>query len=171
MSPCNSSGLPGNDAGHTNVPLFGLAPDGVYPAIAVTSHAVRSYHTISPLPLARRYIFCGTFRRLTSPRRYLASCPAEPGLSSPGGDCPADSVRIVNIIQIDRQVLFHCRRPFLPDPGFSCNFNPVLYSTFLLTPETCETMAAAFFSGNSASSNMSMLSRSRSIRPVSFSAP
>jgi hypothetical protein len=34
---------------------------------------------------ARRYIFCGTFRRLSPPRRYLASCPAEPGLSSPAG--------------------------------------------------------------------------------------
>ena len=30
----------------------------------------------------RRYIFCGTFRRLTPPRRYLALCPMEPGLSS-----------------------------------------------------------------------------------------
>ena len=30
----------------------------------------------------RRYIFCGTFRRLTPPRRYLAPCPMEPGLSS-----------------------------------------------------------------------------------------
>jgi hypothetical protein len=31
----------------------------------------------------RRYLFCGTFRGLTSPRRYLAPCPMEPGLSSP----------------------------------------------------------------------------------------
>ncbi len=31
----------------------------------------------------RRYVFCGTFRRLAPPRRYLAPCPAEPGLSSP----------------------------------------------------------------------------------------
>ena len=31
-----------------------------------------------------RYIFCGTFRRLAPPRRYLAPCPLEPGLSSPG---------------------------------------------------------------------------------------
>src|SRR5690606_17496879 len=31
---------------------------------------------------ARRYIFCGTFRRLAPPRRYLAPCPMEPGLSS-----------------------------------------------------------------------------------------
>ena len=36
--------------GHTNVPLFGLAPDGVYPATVVTNSAVRSYRTISPLP-------------------------------------------------------------------------------------------------------------------------
>jgi len=32
------------------VPLFGLAPGGVYHAINVTINAVRSYHTISPLP-------------------------------------------------------------------------------------------------------------------------
>jgi len=81
-SPCGSSGLPGNGAGRTNVPLFGLAPDGVYPAISVARYAVCSYHTISPLPFSGRYIFCGTFRRLTSPRRYLASRPVEPGLSS-----------------------------------------------------------------------------------------
>jgi hypothetical protein len=62
--------------------LFGLAPSGVYPATLVTKCAVRSYRTISPLPLSRRYIFCGTFRGLAPPRRYLALCPAEPGLSS-----------------------------------------------------------------------------------------
>ncbi len=38
--------------------------------------------TISPLPFSRRYIFCGTFRRLSPPRRYLALCPMKPGLSS-----------------------------------------------------------------------------------------
>ena len=30
----------------------------------------------------RRFAFCCTFRRLAPPRRYLASCPEEPGLSS-----------------------------------------------------------------------------------------
>ena len=30
--------------------LFGLAPSGVYPAVAVTATAVRSYRTFSPLP-------------------------------------------------------------------------------------------------------------------------
>ncbi len=32
-------------------PLFGLAPGGVYPAAGVTTGAVRSYRTFSPLPL------------------------------------------------------------------------------------------------------------------------
>ena len=62
----------------------------------VTSRAVRSYRTLSPLPVLvchhakairhlelRRFAFCCTFRRLTPPRRYLALCPMEPGLSSP----------------------------------------------------------------------------------------
>ncbi len=32
--------------------------------------------------LSRRFVFCGTFRGLAPPRRYLAPCPKEPGLSS-----------------------------------------------------------------------------------------
>jgi len=61
--------------------LFGLAPAGVYPAASVTSRAVSSYLTFSPLPSlsTRRCIFCGTFRRpsasLRAPRRYLAAHP------------------------------------------------------------------------------------------------
>jgi hypothetical protein len=31
-------------------PIFGFASGGVYPAIDVTTNAVRSYRTISPLP-------------------------------------------------------------------------------------------------------------------------
>ena len=57
MSPSASSNLPGNDVGHTwvsvrlyPVPLFGLAPGGVYHAVNVTINAVRSYRTLSPLP-------------------------------------------------------------------------------------------------------------------------
>jgi hypothetical protein len=37
--------------------LFGLAPSGVFPATTVTNRAVRSYRTISPLPLERGGIF------------------------------------------------------------------------------------------------------------------
>ncbi len=51
-SPQASSNLPGNRTGRTIVPLFGLAPGGVYPATPVTRRAVRSYRTISPLPAA-----------------------------------------------------------------------------------------------------------------------
>ncbi|QEN22443.1 hypothetical protein FNO44_1619 [Francisella orientalis] len=52
--------------------------------LSVTTNAVCSYHTFSPLPFLkkRRFIFCCTFRRLTPPRRYLASCSIKPGLSS-----------------------------------------------------------------------------------------
>src|SRR5207344_2761827 len=61
-----SSDLPGSQAGRAAPPpLFGLAPRGVFPAGRITPAAVRSYRTFSPLPRvsARRYIFCGTFRR------------------------------------------------------------------------------------------------------------
>ena len=98
-SPITSSDLPESSAGRTQGFLFGLAPGGVYTAMHVTVHAVRSYRTFSPLPnhtslsthltvvlrtsrLIWRYIFCCTSRRLAPPRRYLAPCSAEPGLSS-----------------------------------------------------------------------------------------
>ncbi|VAW74190.1 hypothetical protein MNBD_GAMMA13-752 [hydrothermal vent metagenome] len=40
------------------------------------------HFTLTGAYALRRYIFCGTFRRLSPPRRYLAPCPMEPGLSS-----------------------------------------------------------------------------------------
>ena len=43
------------------------------------------FHPYPATEVIGRYIFCGTFRRLSPPRRYLAPCPAEPGLSSPAG--------------------------------------------------------------------------------------
>jgi len=80
--PKSSSDLPAK-LERTTPLLFGLAPDEVYPATPVTSGAVGSYPTISPLPIARRYIFCGTFSSLTAAGCYPASCSVEPGLSSP----------------------------------------------------------------------------------------
>ena len=55
-------------------PLFNLAPGGVYPANRVTPVAVRSYRTLSPLPVQweychRRFTFCGTFLQVTLTRR------------------------------------------------------------------------------------------------------
>jgi len=71
--------------GEPSVPLFGLAPGGVY-------RAAECYHrrgallphlfTLAGACALRRSVFCGTFRRLAPPRRYLAPRPLEPGLSS-----------------------------------------------------------------------------------------
>src|SRR5881628_660192 len=63
--------------------LPGLAPTGGYRAASVAGRAVGSYPTVSPLPLDKgRSVFCGPIRRLAAPRRYLAVCPTELGLSS-----------------------------------------------------------------------------------------
>src|SRR5436190_2317784 len=49
------------------LPLFCLAPHGVFPAIPLTRDAVSSYLAFSPLPALfsknRRYLFCDTFRQ------------------------------------------------------------------------------------------------------------
>ncbi len=57
--------------------LLGLAPGGVYHASAVTFGAVRSYRTLSPLPMADhgRFAFCGTFPRVAPAGRYPAPYP------------------------------------------------------------------------------------------------
>ena len=52
--------------------------------IAVTGNAVVSYTAFPPLPVKQAVYFCCTILGVTSTRRYLASCPAKPGLSSPG---------------------------------------------------------------------------------------
>ena len=86
MSPCTSSSLPGGNAGHIIAPLFGLAPGGVYHAVPVASHAVRSYRTISPLP-GRSCRPGGIFSVALSvgsrrPGITWRPAPVEPGLSS-----------------------------------------------------------------------------------------
>ena len=97
-SPQASSSLPGRHAGRVFAkalrtsqpfPIWPCSGRGLPMPRTVACRAVRSYRTFSPLPahtsfegLASAVIFCGTFRRLAPPRRYLASCPAETGLSS-----------------------------------------------------------------------------------------
>ncbi len=66
------------------VPLFGLAPGGVYPASPVTRRtgALLPHHfTLTP-PKARRYTFCCTCLRVAATPRYGAPCPVVFGLSS-----------------------------------------------------------------------------------------
>ena len=69
------------------LPIWSCSRWGL-PCRPVARLAVRSYRTISPLPDPdtnagpSAVSFCCTFRRLAPPRRYLAPCPVEPGLSS-----------------------------------------------------------------------------------------
>ena len=86
-------------------PIWSCSEWGLPCHATLSSRAVRSYRTVSPLPrtscdAVRRSVLCCTVRRLTPPRRYLALCPMEPGLSSKclrtsrpsgrlGGDCTA----------------------------------------------------------------------------------
>jgi hypothetical protein len=67
-------------------PLFGLAPDGVCLAPAVTGRTgelLPHRFTLTPGIFRGRFPFCCTFLPVTGTGRYPASCPLEPGLSSP----------------------------------------------------------------------------------------
>ena len=100
-SPAASSNLPGNPLGTggateaAHSPIWscsgrGLPCRGLLPAARCALTA--PFHPYRAC--ARRYIFCGTFHGLAPPRRYLAPCPKEPGLSSAphwNSDCLADS--------------------------------------------------------------------------------
>jgi len=66
--PCSDWGLPCRDRCR---PRGGLLP--------------HRFTLTARLP-GRRFVFCGPVRRLAAPRRYLAVCPVELGLSSSG--CP-----------------------------------------------------------------------------------
>ncbi len=60
----------------------------------VTRRPVRSYRTLSPLPVrraGRRFAFCGTFLRLSPTGRYPAPFPEESGLSSDTTRMPASA--------------------------------------------------------------------------------
>ena len=86
-SPYTSSDLPECGAGtHLLHPYLILLRTGFTLPQTVTCCAVRSYRTLSPLPNYPKVIWrsslCCTSRQLALPRRYLASYPMEPGLSS-----------------------------------------------------------------------------------------
>ena len=52
-------------------------------ALSVARQAVVSYTALPPLPAMPAVYFCCTVPGVASARRYLASCPVKPGLSSP----------------------------------------------------------------------------------------
>ena len=106
-SPCASSDLPGDPRGprgairRPRAPLFGLAPGGVYPAIGVTTDAVRSYRTISTLPPRLSAGVGGIFSVALSVGSRPPGVTWHPALRGPdfppprvhtrSGDCLADS--------------------------------------------------------------------------------
>ncbi len=79
------SDLPESTAGHSSwIPIWscsewGLPSPRLLPAARCALTA--PFHPY-PIEMRRRFPFCCTFRRLAPPRRYLALCPLEPGLSS-----------------------------------------------------------------------------------------
>jgi len=82
QSPVLSSSLPAASWSRRGASrrLLGLAPAGVCRATDVTTGAVGSYPTFSPLPTARRHrwrsVFCGTFHRGGYPRPGVTWQPA-----------------------------------------------------------------------------------------------
>ena len=97
------------------VPIRPCSGWGLPCPVALAPRAVRSYRTVSPLPriprhrsgsrTVRRSALCCTGRRLTPPRCYLASCPVEPGLSSPVQAPQRLSGRLrVRILRLHRRI-------------------------------------------------------------------
>ena len=82
-SPCSSSNLPRNRAGNASVPLFDLAPGGVYRAAPVASCAVRSYRTFSPLPQHFYKCWGGIFSVALSVGSHLPGVTWHPAQWSP----------------------------------------------------------------------------------------
>ena len=86
-SPSASSVQPGCGTSRAIAPLLGLAPGGVCRAPRRWPRGrwalTPPFHPChAPSRAVRRSALCCTFRRLTPPRRYLAPCSMEPGLSS-----------------------------------------------------------------------------------------
>ena len=83
-SPITSSVLYLRTRRAASMPRFELASDGVYrdPMCYHTGGKLLPY--LSTLTRTSRAVyFCCTFLRVAPTRRYLASCPVKPGLSSP----------------------------------------------------------------------------------------
>ena len=100
-SLCASCGLPRGSGGPpSNASLRGLAPDGVYRAVTVTSHAVGSYSTVSPLPEAmlgrfRRYTFLWHFPRGFPHRALPGILPCGARTFLPGRS-PSERLKLSN---------------------------------------------------------------------------
>src|SRR5699024_3086550 len=86
-SPTTSCSLPEDNAGRALSSYSALLRTGFtmpQPLPAARCALTAPFHPclIRATTHQRRSTLCCTFRRLAPPRRYLASCPVEPGLSS-----------------------------------------------------------------------------------------
>jgi len=122
-------------AGRAGRGLLGLARDGVCRAPSVARWAVRSYRTLSPLPVPapagtshRRSALCGTFPRPRPPPdgvcraggRYPPSCPAVLGLSSRTPERAGPCGRLAT------HHYCRCPQPFGGSLGFFLPVSPIL---------------------------------------------
>ena len=83
LSPAGSSNLPESRRAALRS-LFGLASDGVYMCPGCYQPGGSLLHCPSTLTGQKPAVYlCCTSLGVTSTRRYLASCPVKPGLSSP----------------------------------------------------------------------------------------
>ena len=87
-SPDASCDLPGNTRGpraaEARFPIWSCSERGLPCHSCCQERGALLPHlfTLTGPEGLGRYVFCGTFRRLAPPRRYLALCPVESGLSS-----------------------------------------------------------------------------------------
>jgi len=96
-----------------------LLPMGFTQPIRSPESLVRSYRTVSPLPLKDRerssdwrFTFCCTFPILADGGSYPPSCPVEPGLSSESKD-PANRTRwwVTPTVREDRESATESKPP------------------------------------------------------------
>ena len=83
-SPRPSSDLPESSARHAQrIPIWSCSRWGLPCRRVLPPTRCALTAPFHPYRQCRRSALCCTFRRLTPPRRYLAPCLEEPGLSSP----------------------------------------------------------------------------------------
>ncbi len=110
--------------------LFGLAPNGVCRACRITAASGGLLLHRFTLTACAAVCFLWRCPRVAPPGRYPASCPAEPGLSSPGiaacSDDPSRSRRKIQSIFNLKRCASQTIRPVVSRKkrGFSAHFGP-----------------------------------------------
>ena len=109
-SPPGSSDLPESRRAAL-CSLFGLASDGVYMCPACYQPGGSLLHCHSTLTGTKPAVyFCCTVPGVASARRYLASCPVKPGLSSPAAfrHCGSDHLSYSNYVPYSTTYFLKC---------------------------------------------------------------